>query len=172
MGIFSDVDIKDAIKKKEIIIEPMPPEECFGAGSVDIALSDVFYINKKNLKKKIYDAESTSFEDIYDKVVSDSIVIHPGECILALTHEKLILSSDICGWIQGRSRYARLGLTVHVASSFIQPGSQNRQILEIVNLSKVPMKLKKGMRMCQIIFERTDSKSSIPYHKKGTFAKQ
>ena len=173
MGILSDVDIKKAMKKKEIIIEPMPPEESFGAGSVDIALSDVFYVRKKSLFfKKVVDASTTTFEGFYNKVIADSVVIKPGECILALTHEKLMLAPNVCGWIQGRSRFARLGLTAHVASSFIQPGAHNRQILEIVNLSPVPIRVSKGLRLCQIIFERTDSKAKVPYSKKGRFSKQ
>ena len=39
------------------------------------------------------------------------------------------------GILEGRSRYARVGLTVHVTASLVQPGSDNHQILEIVNLS-------------------------------------
>lgn len=171
MGILSDIDIKKAIKNKEILIDPMPPEECFGPGSVDVALSNVFYIPKKK-RPKLLDASKDSFESLYDRVEKDEIILKPGDCILALTEEKLILAPNICGWIQGRSRFARLGLTAHVASSFIQPGSQNRQILEIANLSKVPIKISKGLRICQIIFERTDSKPSSSYSKIGRFAKQ
>ncbi|MEM4589917.1 MAG: dCTP deaminase [Candidatus Micrarchaeia archaeon] len=171
MGILSSVDIKKAIKNKEIVIDPMPPQECFGPGSVDVALSEVFYIPKKKLPK-ILDASKDSFEQMYEKIKAEEVILKPGDCILAVTEERLILAPNICGWIQGRSRFARMGLTAHVASSFIQPGSQNRQVLEIANLSKVPIKISKGLRLCQIIFERTDSKPAKPYSKIGKFAKQ
>ncbi|MCX8202474.1 MAG: dCTP deaminase [Candidatus Micrarchaeota archaeon] len=171
MGILSNIDIKKAIKNKEIIIDPMPPEECFGPGSVDIALSNVFYLPKKKRPKQL-DAACDSFELLYDKTEANEVILNPGDCILAVTEERLILAPNICGWIQGRSRFARMGLTAHVASSFIQPGSQNRQVLEIANLSKVPIKISKGLRLCQIIFERTDSKPEVPYSKIGRFAKQ
>lgn len=171
MGILSSVDIKKAMKNREIIIDPLPPEECFGPGSVDVALSNVFYVPKKKLPKML-DASKDSFEQMYDKIEADEITLKPGDCILAVTEERLILAPNICGWIQGRSRFARMGLTAHVASSFIQPGSQNRQVLEIANLSKIPIKLSKGLRLCQIIFERTDSKPKVPYSKVGRFAKQ
>ncbi|MCS7109616.1 MAG: dCTP deaminase, partial [Candidatus Micrarchaeota archaeon] len=146
-------------------------EECFGPGSVDIALSNIFYLPKKKRPKHL-DASKDSFENLYDKVEADEIILNPGDCVLAVTEEKLILAPNICGWIQGRSRFARMGLTAHVASSFIQPGSQNRQVLEIANLSRVPIKISKGLRLCQIIFERTESKSSTPYSKIGRFSRQ
>ncbi len=170
--ILSDVDIRRAIKNGEIKFEPQISEDQIGPGSVDLTLGNEFLRMKSGLKNKPYDLKEINFTDLFEEVISESIIIYPGELILAKTLEKITLSPNICGWIQGRSRYARLGITVHVASSFIQPGVSNRQVLEIVNLSKVPYTLHSGMKICQVVFQRTQTKTSMPYEKFGTFAKQ
>lgn len=173
MTILSDSDLRKALKSGEIRISPKPSESCIGSGSVDVALSDTFYVKKKSVKTNVIkDLSKTDFTDVYDKIHTDSIVLTPGEVVLAVTEERLTLASNICGWIQGRSKFARLGLTAHVASSFIQPGSDNRQVLEVANLAWFPVRIRKGMRICQIIFEKTQTKASMPYSKRGTYSKQ
>ena len=39
--------------------------------------------------------------------------------------------------IEGRSRFARIGLFVHITAGFMNPGINNRQVLEIYNASNV-----------------------------------
>ncbi len=52
-----------------------------------------------------------------------------------------------------------MGLVIHMTASFIQPGINNRQVLEIGNLAPFPLVLKPGVRICQIIFERTEGEA-------------
>lgn len=173
MPLLSDVDIKRALQRGEIKIAPQPSPDQIGAGSVDFTLSNEFWRIKENLKKgKIYDLNSITYTDMFEETRTDSIILKPGELVLAKTLEHLTLPPDVAGWIQGRSRYARLGISVHVASSFIQPGVSNRQVLEIINFSPVQQTLHAGMRICQVIFEKTLSKAEKPYSKFGTFSKQ
>ena len=173
MTIIYDTDIKRALKNGEIKLDPAPADEQIGSGSIDVALSNEFYTLKASVKKgKIHDLKEIQFEDLFEQITSDAIIIKPNELVLAKTLERITLAPNICGWIQGRSRFARLGITAHVASSFIQPGSDNRQVLEIVNLSPVQVRLHAGMRICQIIFERTETKATKPYSKFGKFSKQ
>ncbi len=172
MGIFVDINLRKALKKGDIKFDPQLSDGQIGAGSIDLTLSNEFWRLKEGLKKKQHDPKKITFEDIFEEIKADSINIQPNELILGKTLERIELAPNICGWIQGRSKYARLGLSAHIASSFIQPGSHNRQVLEIVNLSKIPLTIHAGMRLCQIIFERTDSKAEKPYSKFGAFSKQ
>ena len=84
-----------------------------------------------------------------------NFVIKPGETILGITQEKITLASNLCGWLEGRSRFARLGLLVHISASFMQPGISNRQVLEISNMGAVSLRLHAGTKMCQFIFQKT-----------------
>ena len=99
---------------------------------------------------------------------ADEFVIHPGEFVLGITKEQVKLPEDVCGWLSGRSRFARLGLVVHVTAAFIQPGINNKQVLEIKNLGNSDLILKPGLKICQLILERTEGKAKY----KGKFKKQ
>ena len=54
------------------------------------------------------------------------------------------------------------------AESFIQPGFNNKQVLEISNMSNMPLALYPGTKICQIVFERCEGKSTY----KGRYSKQ
>ena len=60
----------------------------------------------------------------------DPYVLQPGETIHGITRERVTLPGDIGGWLEGRSRFARLGLMIHVTAGFVSPGVSNRQVLE------------------------------------------
>ena len=65
-----------------------------------------------------------------------------------------------------------MGLAVHITSALVQPGSDNHQILEIVNFAPFTIELHAGMRISQVIFEKLESKTSKPYAKFGKIAKK
>jgi len=53
------------------------------------------------------------------------------------------------------SSLARLGLGVHVTAPTIHAGFDGHIRLEMVNHGKLPIRLRTGMRICQLIFEQT-----------------
>jgi dCTP deaminase len=69
--------------------------------------------------------------------------------------EKITLPDNICAWIGGRSRFARIGLFVHITASFVQPGISNHQVLEMYNASPIPLAIYPGLRICQLVLEHT-----------------
>ncbi len=95
-------------------------------------------------------------------------LLKPGELVLGMTEETIKLPPDIAGHLQGRSRFARMGLMVHVTASFLQPGINNRQVFEIFNASRNAIKLRPGIQIAQIIFERCEGTSEY----NGVFKEQ
>jgi len=63
--------------------------------------------------------------------ISDGYLLKPGELVLGITKERITLPGNVCGWLNSRSRFARIGLMSHIAAPFLAPGISNRQILEI-----------------------------------------
>jgi dCTP deaminase len=57
----------------------------------------------------------------------------PGETVLGITRERVKLGPGLCGWLEGRSRFARLGLMVHISAPFMGPGIDSQQVLEMSN---------------------------------------
>ena len=101
-------------------------------------------------------------------IKTEKLELKSGEFALGVTKEKISLAEDICGWLSGRSRFARLGLLVHITASFVQPGINNEQVLEMRNVSPNDLVVKSGTRVCQLVIERTEGKARY----KGRFSKQ
>ena len=91
-----------------------------------------------------------------------------GRTIHGITRERVTLPDDLCGFLEGRSRFARLGLMIHVTSAFVQPGVSNRQVLEMSNVSNRPLRIHAGVRLCQLVLLRTDGHACYT----GRFAEQ
>jgi len=167
----SDQDIKEYLKKGRINIKPLKNEQ-IGSASVDLTLSNEWYLFKEKYIGKRVDLEKTRFEKVFDKKKADAVLLNPGEMCLGKTIEKITLPKNIMGRLEGRSRYARMGLIVHTTSALVQPGSDNHQILEIVNLSPFSIVIKKGMRISQITFSKMQTPTSKPYRIYGKIAKK
>ncbi|CAG8589097.1 9644_t:CDS:2 [Ambispora gerdemannii] len=76
----------------------------------------------------------------------------PGQMCLGITRERVQLPPTLCALVEGRSRFARLGLSVHITASFINPGVNNQTVLEIFNASSLTLALHPGTKICQMIF--------------------
>ena len=141
----------------KIKVEPFV-EKNIGPASIDLRLGNKFRVFKK--LKKTYNAdEKLDYHSVTKLVTANSIVVKPGETILGITKEKLTLPENICGWLEGRSRFARLGLLVHISASFMQPGISNKQVLEISNMGAVSLRLHAGTKICQFIFQKMIGKA-------------
>ena len=169
--MLSDVDIRNAIKKGWIKIEPLSDEQ-IGPASVDLTLSNEWYLFKRKYTGTFVDLNKVGFKEALKTIKSDYIDLKPGEMCLGKTIEKITLAPFISGKLEGRSRYARMGLAIHITSSLIQPGSSNHQVLEIVNLSPNTIRIHKGMRASQVIFRRVETPTSKPYRKYGKIARR
>ncbi len=169
MSVLIGSKLKKALKDKLIKINPLKLSQ-IGPGSIDLTLGSYFRVFDKHVD--IYHIKNKSrFEDISRLVhvkKGKFITINPGEMILGITKEKITLSDTISGRLEGRSRFARFGLAVHVTAGFMQPGISNQQVLEIVNLGNTPLALYPGTRICQFIFERCEGNAKY----KGRFKKQ
>ena len=169
MSVLIGREIEMALKNKSIKVQPFDKSQ-LGPGSIDLTLGNDFRIFKN--RSRIYHVKNDSyFQDITKEVhVKDGhyIIIKPGEMILGITKEKITLADNISGRLEGRSRFARFGLAVHVTAGFMHPGISNHQALEIVNLGHAPLALYPGTKICQFIFEKCSGHAT--YH--GRFVKQ
>ncbi len=169
--VLSDNDIRKLMNERKLVVSPFS-EEQLGPASIDLTLSNKFWKFKRKYVKKRVDLLGVDFNEATEPVVCDSLELAPGEMCLGLTLEKLTLANDIIGHLEGRSRYARMGLAVHITSSLVQPGSDNHQVLEIVNLSPSKLLIHEGMRISQVVFEFLDSPTDKPYSKFGKIARK
>lgn len=167
MGVLTRDEIFKAIEDGRIEIDPYRPE-FVGPGSVDLHLGNQFRTFQK-LHQIYHVTDDSDFQQITQlEEVDDQFVLMPGETVLGVTVEKIKLAPSLCGRLEGRSRFARLGLMVHITAGFMQPGINNHQVLEISNVSSIPLALHPGTRMCQFIFETCVGEATYS----GRFANQ
>ncbi|MDP8248743.1 MAG: dCTP deaminase [Candidatus Tritonobacter lacicola] len=157
MSILTRDAILEEMRKGNIVIEPFS-EEQVGPGSVDLHLGNDFRVFKKvhRIVKVTEDIDYGSFSEAVSVEDGKYLVLMPNETILGITRERIRLSGNLCGWLEGRSRFARLGLLVHISASFMQPGIDNHQVLEMSNCSPMPLAIYPGTRICQFVFGRTE----------------
>lgn len=162
---------KDAIIKEleqgNIKVIPALDASQIREASIDLRLGNTFRVFKK-AKKFIPIVEGTDYKDFTQEVKADTFIIYPQETILGVTMEKITLPGNICAWIEGRSRFARLGLLIHISAGLIQPGIDNHQVLEITNLGPNALELHAGEKICQLVFQRMEGNSVY----NGRFADQ
>jgi dCTP deaminase len=169
--ILTDREIRIAIHRGLISIDPLPDEStersAYSSTAVDLTLDPniaIFDDPTPGLDRKI-DPSSPGFNvEAVAASLTRKLKIKPsgfplphGKFILAWTAEYLRLQAEtrLAGRVEGKSSLARCGLAVHMTAPTIHSGFEGRIRLEIVNHSPVPIILKPGMRICQLILETT-----------------
>lgn len=83
----------------------------------------------------------------------ENFILHPGNFILAMTYESIKVPKNMIALIEGRSTYARVGLSMHQTAPWIQPGWSGPIILEMMNNGPLDIKLTPLIdRPCQLTF--------------------
>lgn len=185
--ILTDREIRISIDRGLIDVDPKPLPEAYSSTAVDLTLDRSLSEFKQTVSGvhveidpgapgyKFNEAKSqlTTSVDI-DK---DGYLLKPHVLILAYTKERVSLKPEarLGARVEGKSSLARLGLAVHVTAPTIHSGFAGQIQLEVINHGGVPIRLREGMRICQLIFEQTsgvpDSAYSGQFVNQGTTAK-
>lgn len=149
--------ILELIERGVIRIEPFDPSQV-GPASIDLTLGNVFRILSDGDPVDVRDDsfDPSRYGELIEVPDGSYISLEPGTFVLGITRERISLPPTIMGILSGRSRFARMGLMVHVSSSVVQPGSNNKQVLEIANLGCRTVRLYPGVRICQIVLLQVD----------------
>ncbi|MBF0627267.1 MAG: dCTP deaminase [Magnetococcales bacterium] len=169
----SDREIWSAIQEGRIVIDPLPPEHCFGSFSVDVSLSQVFRTFRHVRVPYLDLADSGNIRAVSEESMEEVIlgeherfILHPGEFALGMTRERVGVADDLVGWLDGRSSLARVGLMVHITAHSIDPGWDGHITFEFFNAGRLPLALHPGLRIGAISFETLSSPTTRPYGKK------
>ena len=167
--ILTDREIQIALQRKQIIIDRLPQvDTAYSSTSVDLTLDPIitlFDTGKKFVKKVIdpthqdYNIDEALGEITREERIdlSKGFDIEPKKLLLGWTTEyvKLPYDSRLAARVEGKSSLARLGLGIHVTAPTIHAGFDGQIRLELVNHGDLPITVKPGMRICQLIFEQT-----------------
>ena len=164
--ILSDISIKKLIKEKELIIKNLS-SKAIQPSSIDLSLGSDALILKYWNTKGVLDLDS---KIDHQKISSQKEIIIPAHSfILGTTKEFIQLPNNISAFVEGRSSVGRMGLFIQNAS-VVGPGFKGKLTLELYNANILPIKLKPGRRICQLILFKMDQPAQSPY--KGKYQGQ
>ncbi|MFH1508677.1 MAG: dCTP deaminase [bacterium] len=168
--ILSDKDIKKALKSGRIKMTPAPDlKSALSTGSLDMKLGNVFRVYNHTQKSSIDVSDPASFKDLTSEIVIEKnkgFIVHPHDFVLGVTKEAIELPNDLSVRIDGRSSLGRIGIIVHSTAGHVDAGFKGNLTLEITNIGVMPVILRPGMRICQIVFEMMSSAVETPYTKR------
>lgn len=162
--ILSDKTLQALIERKELVFDPITPESIQPA-SIDCRLGNHFLIIEDYNMHTIRMDEEIKYREIE----SDEIVLPPHSFILATTEEYVKLPNDLTAFVEGRSSIGRMGLFIQNAG-WVDPGFEGKITLELYNANSLPIQLKRGKRICQLVFCKMDQEAKNPY--RGKYQRQ
>ena len=166
MILTHDVILRE-IAAGRIEIDPFTPDQV-GPASIDLHLGNEIRVMEGGppVIELVEDADYRTVTEV--RPLAGRYVLAPGQTIHGITRERIRLPPDVGGWLEGRSRFARLGLMIHVTAGFVAPGVDNRQVLEMSNVAGRPLAIHAGIRLCQIVLQRAEGEATY----RGRFADQ
>lgn len=163
--ILSQVNLRAAVAAGDICFDPPLEENQWGEASVDLRLGfsftqlqaipgltvSVAQGLKSLAASGFYKTKELKPKDDFGH--PESCVLHKNDFILAMTHESIKVPKNMIALIEGRSTYARVGLSMHQTAPWIQPGWSGPIILEIMNSGPLAIQLTPLIdRPCQLTF--------------------
>lgn len=158
--ILSDKTLKEMIKNKELVVEPID-DKSIQPASIDCRLGDHFLVVEENQM----DVITLDTEIKYREYQGNAITIPPHSFLLATTQEYIEMPDNLTAFVEGRSSIGRIGLFVQNAG-WVDPGFKGRITLELYNAGSLPIKLEAGKRICQMVFCKMDQSAENPYRGK------
>ena len=146
--VLSKQDILRYINDGQLVIDPHVPPERIKQVSIDLKLGRFFSCFKEPppyLPAIHVDPSLWSSSDLWDHFEADTYRLKPGQFVLAQTLEHVRIPADLVGLVEGRSSWARVGVTIHVTAPKIDPGFEGRITLEMANFGRVPVDLRAGV---------------------------
>ena len=159
--LLNDREIADLLKTGALRLLPLVNlDQQLGSTSLDVRLGTSFevYLPACRRSPLIEEDDTPAYDSVpIDLDFLESVVLLPGQIVLAHTFEYVKLPSTVAAELEGRSSYARLGLEVHLSAGMIDPGFEGVITLELVNNGPNPIDLFPGVRIGQLRFNRVNT---------------
>ncbi|MDF1997998.1 dCTP deaminase [Peribacillus frigoritolerans] len=154
--ILSNKTILKKIKEQELIIEPLKQSQ-LQLASIDLRIGNHFLTIDEYSTPLISLDKPAAYKEIY----KDHIIIPPQAFVIGTTIEVIKLPNNMSAFVEGRSSIGRLGLFIQNAG-WVDPGFEGHITLELYNANRVPIELKAGRRICQLVLAALDQ-DTTPY---------
>ncbi len=164
MTVLSDQELKELIRKKDVVVHPILSEKQIQCAKIDLRLSNVIYMIKY-FEHACYDPRKENIDYGEERKIdfNEAFILHPGDFAMAPLFERVKLPANIVGRLDGRSSFGRLGIIIHATAGGIDPGYCGKITCELSNLGKVPVELYPLTRIASLTLERLDKPCEKAY---------
>ena len=150
--VLSDKTIKEYLSNGKILIDPIDQSDIQPA-SVDLHIDKGILIFKNSAEPCIdLRKELPNLTESIEIKKGEPFMLHPGEFVLASTIERVKLSDNVVGRLEGKSSLGRVGLLIHSTAGYVDPGWKGNLTLELSNVSNLPITLYYKMKIGQLSF--------------------
>ena len=162
--ILSNEEIRKYIENKSLIIKPIY-NDTIRENGLDLRLGGE--IARAKDIANFFDPKESDIKDFYIIEKGNKFVLNPNESILIHTIEYIKLPNDLIGFINLRSSYARLGLSI--PPTIVDAGFEGQLTISLRG-GGFKVYLYKGERIIHLILAKTSSPIKNAY--KGVYKGQ
>lgn len=102
--------------------------------------------------------------DRFHRYTGDTLIVPPNSFCLARSLEHLRVPEDCLAIVMGKSTYARCGIALPMTP--LEPGWEGTVTLEISNDTRLPVRLRAGHGIAQVVFLQGSGYTQVPYNRK------
>jgi len=153
MGTLSGRQIKELVKRGDLIIEPFD-EDLVQPATYDLRLGSKILASPLSSEKLGIVIELTEKESSYR--------IHSGQMVGVISLEKLRIPLDVSGRFGIRSVYARRGINAFGGLQ-LDPGFRGRLTLNLLNVGPEPVTLTLHEPFFSVEFQRLEEPAEVAY---------
>lgn len=169
--MYSNEDIKRAIKAGELVIKPFC-EKFVRASGITLHLGHHLL---KPIPGTVVDPKNKIIPNYEEIVLQDDkpYPLETGEFLLGHTYQAVTVGPSLGFLIEGRSTLARVGLTIVQTAMLVYPGHRDRTItLELANHGPNTILLYPKMKIARVAIIELRTPSSELYDDKGKYRAQ
>ena len=142
--VLSKPEIEQYLAAGNLRIDPPPDASRLNQVTVDLRLGRKFttfkglpdHIPHIRVRPSLFESK-----ELWDHAVDvDNFELEPG-FVLARTLERVVIPNDLVGFVEGRSSWARVGVSIHLTAPKIDPGFDGSITLEISNMGAATVQL-------------------------------
>jgi len=126
------------------------------AASLDVHLGNWFKLSRRPKVASIDISHAKDFlktgvlHDEFFVKTGEALILHAGDFALGITQEFFGMPDDAMAFVEGKSSIGRTGLIVATATQ-VAPGFHGCIVLELANTGTVPLEIKPGMEIAQLV---------------------
>ena len=158
--ILSDRDIRSYIDRGELIISPLT-EDTVRENGVDLRIGDV--VGRLIRSDAVFDLERDDPSNFIRLEKGDNFIVYPYEHILLHTIEYIKMPRDLMAFVNIRSSFARLGLSL--PPTIVDANFEGQLTIGLIG-GNFPIRLYKNMRFLHLVFGKLMSPVDKAYEGK------